>query len=83
MWTGKETIQGETQMLKLVSSKKDCVIVFNTETNVYKVVDIELDIICMTTKYEKAERVFNDYDIEAVRRERKAMFDKWLKDNVK
>lgn len=83
MWTGKETIQGETQMLKLVSSKKDCVIVFNTETNVYKVVDIELDIICMTTKYEKAERVFNDYDIEDVRRGRKAMFDRWLKDNVK
>lgn len=83
MWTGKETIQGETQMLKLVSSKKDCVIVFNTETNVYKVVDIELDTICMTTKYEKAERVFNDYDIEDVRRGRKAMFDRWLKDNVK
>lgn len=83
MWTGKETIQGETQMLKLVSSKKDCVIVVNTETNVYKVVDIELDVICMTMNYSKAEKVFNNYDIEAVRRERKAMFDKWLKDNVK
>lgn len=70
-------------MLKLVSSKKDCVIVFNTETNVYKVVDIELDVICMTKDYAKAENVFNNYDIEAVRRERKAMFDKWLKDNVK
>lgn len=83
MWTGKETIQGETQMLKLVSSKKDCVIVFNTETNVYKVVDIELDVICMTKDYDKAEKAFNNYDIEAVRRERKAMFDRWLKDNVK
>lgn len=83
MWIGKETIQGETQMLKLVSSKKDCVIVFNTETDVYKVVDIELDVICMTKDYDKAEKVFNNYDIEAVRRERKAMFDKWLKDNVK
>jgi hypothetical protein len=70
-------------MLKLVSSKKDCVIVFNTETSAYKVVDIELDVICMTKDYDKAENVFNNYDIEAVRRERKAMFDKWLKDNVK
>lgn len=83
MWTGKGTIQGERQMLKLVSSKKDCVIVFNTETDVYKVVDIELDVICMTKDYAKAEKAFNNYDIEAVRRERKAMFDKWLKDNVK
>ena len=83
MWTGKETIQGETKMLKLVSSKKDCVIVFNTETKIYKVMDIELDVICMTKDYAKAENVFNNYDIEAVRRERKAMFDKWLKDNVK
>lgn len=70
-------------MLKLVSSKKDCVIVFNTETDVYKVVDIELDVICMTKDYDKAEKAFNNYDIEAVRRERKVMFDKWLKDNVK
>ena len=70
-------------MLKLVSSKKDCVIVLNTETDVYKVVDIELDVICMTKDCDKAEKAFNNYDIEAVRRERKAMFDKWLKDNVK
>ena len=83
MWTGKGTIQGERQMLKLVSSKKDCVVVLNTETNVYKVVDIELDVICMTKDYDKAEKSFNNYDIESVRRERKAMFDKWLKDNVK
>lgn len=70
-------------MLKLVSSKKDCVIVLNTETDVYKVVDIELDVICMTKDYDKAVKVFNNYDIEAVRRERKAMFNKWLKDKVK
>jgi hypothetical protein len=70
-------------MLKLVSSKKDCVVVFNTETNIYKVVDIELDVICITKDCVKAENVFNNYDIEAVRRERKAMFDKWLKDKVK
>ncbi len=70
-------------MLKLVSSKKDCVIVVNTETQVYKVVDIELDIICITKDCAKAENVFNNYDIEVVRRERKAMFDKWLKACVK
>lgn len=68
--------------LKLLEQKSDCVLVFNTETKVYKVIDIESDLICMTKDFSNAQNCFNSYDIEAVRKEKKKIFKKWLKENT-
>lgn len=68
--------------LKLLEQKNDCVLVFNTETKVYKVIDIESDLICMTRNYNNALTCFNSYDIEAVRKEKEKVFKKWLKEST-
>jgi hypothetical protein len=68
--------------LKLLEQKNDCVLVLNTETKVYKVIDIESDLICMTRDYNNALNCFNSYDIEEVRKEKKKIFTKWLKEST-
>lgn len=71
-----------SKKFKILDRNADCVLVYNTDTHVYKVIDIENDLICMTKDYEQAERVFNTYSIEVVRKEKRKLLEDWIKANA-
>lgn len=64
---------------KILGRNENCVLLQNVSDNTYKVRDIENDDICITQSYAKASGVFEEYDIEAVRKERKKVFEDYLK----
>lgn len=53
-----------------------------SDSNIYKVLDIESEVIYLGADKEKAKNTLKDYDIEEVRKERKRLFDEWLKENA-
>lgn len=66
---------------KIVKRKEDCVLLYKPHGNdaKYMVKDIEGDIIYMCLNcLEEAEKVFDSYDINKVREEKKREFEKWL-----
>lgn len=67
---------------KIIKKKKDCYLLFAKESGKYKVMDIENDCIYIGYDWESAERAFNEYDLEAIRKEKYELFKKWLKENA-
>jgi hypothetical protein len=49
----------------------------------FQVRDIENDIIYMGYIYDEAVKIFEEYDIKKVRRERKDVFLEWLNEFAK
>lgn len=74
----------ERKLFKILQRKQDCVILQKDMPNesthriMYQVRDIENDIIYMGFEYHKAEAIFDSYDLEKVRKERKDLFEDWL-----
>lgn len=73
------------KLYKILNRKKDCVLLMKVNSPavdshqiMYQVRDIENDVIYMGYIHDEAERVFNDYDINKVRKERKDVFLEWL-----
>lgn len=72
------------KMFKILEKKADCVLLKKdlplTEAHQVKyfVRDIENDVIYMGYDYNQAHKVFEEYDIKKVRRERKKVFEDWL-----
>lgn len=72
------------KLFKILKRKEDCVLLMkplpDTEPHrvKYQVRDIENDIIYIGFSYESAEEIFNKYDINKVRKERKEVFEDWL-----
>ena len=52
-------------------------------TVMFQVRDIENDIIYMGYVYDEAEKIFEEYDIKKVRKERKDVFLEWLNEFAK
>lgn len=74
-----------TKKFKIIKRKKDCVLLYKPFGNraKYMVKDIEGDIIYMCLDDLKgAEKAFEEYDLEDVRRIRREDFDKWLNENA-
>lgn len=67
------------KMFDLIKRSRSCVLLQYVNEERYIVKDIENDIICSTTDYETAERMFNGYDISKVREDREDIFERWLK----
>ena len=68
---------------KIIEQKEDCVLLMQMKGNnvKYMVKDIENDIIYMNyDDLNGAKRVFDEYDINKVREERKNVFEQWLKE---
>ena len=65
---------------RIVKRNENCVLLQHTESNRYKVRDIENDDICITYDKEHAERIFNEYDIQKIREEKEKGFEAWLKE---
>lgn len=67
-------------LYKIVDRNEHCVLLrlIQSDNKVFKVIDIENDVIAMGS-YEHCRNVFDEYDINAVRNERKKLFEDWLK----
>jgi hypothetical protein len=65
---------------KVLKRKKDCVLLYRTETGLYKVRDIENDDVYIGYDVVNAEEAFRNYSIETVRKLRQEEFEKWLKE---
>ena len=72
------------QKFKIIKRKKDCVLLMQVKMDnsvKYMVKDIEGDIVYMNYDYlAGAEEFFDKYDLEAVRAEKKKLFEDWLKE---
>ena len=72
------------KLFDILERKKDCVLlkrdVFDGDIHriQYQVRDIENDIIYMGYVYDSAKAMFDMYDINRVREERKKIFEDWL-----
>lgn len=65
---------------RILDRNENCVLLQNISDGNYKVRDIENDDIFIGTDAEHAREIFNSYDINKVRQERKRMFESWLND---
>lgn len=54
----------------------------NTATEMFKVLDVEEEVIYLGSDSERAMNIFNSYNIEEVRKTRKELFERWLKENA-
>jgi hypothetical protein len=69
--------------------KEDCVLLkkdmpdTSPHSVMFQVRDIENDIIYMGYIYDEAVKVFKEYDIKKVRKERKDVFLEWLNEFAK
>lgn len=71
------------KMYKLLMKNENCALLESLERKGrYKVRDIENEDIYIGNNYDNALKMFNDYDIKAVRRMRKRLFEDWLKEFV-
>lgn len=62
----------------ILKRKEDCVLLKAVSETKYRVRDIENDDIYIGSDAEHAEQVFNDYNLNDVRKERKKIFERWL-----
>ena len=68
---------------KLLMKNENCALLESLERKGrYIIRDIENEVIYIGNNYNNAEKMFNEYDIKAVRRMRKRLFEDWLKDFV-
>lgn len=65
---------------RILSKNDNCVLLQNITDGRYKVRDIENDDIYIGSDFEHAKELFESYDINKVRKERKDMFEQWLKE---
>lgn len=68
---------------KLLMKNENCALLESLERKGrYVIRDVENEVIYIGNNYNNAEKMFNDYDIKAVRRTRKRLFEDWLKEFV-
>ncbi len=71
------------KMYKLLMKNENCALLESLERKGrYIIRDVENEVIYIGNNYNNAEKMFNDYDIKAVRRMRKRLFEDWLKEFV-
>ena len=72
------------QKFKIIKRKEDCVLLMQIKTgNIvkYMVKDIEGDIVYINyDDLRSAESFFEKYDLEAIRAQKKKIFENWLKE---
>lgn len=72
------------KIYKIMDRKEDCVLLRKEMPDtsphpvMFQVRDIENDIIYMGYVYDEAKKIFEEYDINKVRKERKDVFLDWL-----
>lgn len=77
------------KIYKIMNRKADCVLLRKEMPDssphpvMFQVRDIENDIIYMGYTYDEAVEIFEEYDINKVREERKDVFLEWLNEFAK
>lgn len=77
------------KIYKIMDRKADCVLLRKEMPDssphpvMFQVRDIENDIIYMGYTYDEAVKIFGEYDIKKVRKERKDVFLEWLNEFAK
>lgn len=67
---------------KILDRTSSAVLLKPTDSDIYKVLDVEDEVIYLGANKERAESILKDYDIEKVRKERIRIFEQWLKENA-
>lgn len=70
------------KMFRIIAKNDDCVLLERKNSSKYKVVDIENDTIYYGTNFDMAKKIFNEYDLASIRREKQELFDSWLAENA-
>ena len=66
---------------RILARNKYCVLLEDLDRiGRYKVRDIENEDIYIGNNYENARRIFDEYDLEVVRRMKERLFEDWLKE---
>ena len=74
------------KIFKILERRPDCVLLKkdmpaeSSHQVMYQVRDIENDIIYMGYSYMSAHEIFEAYDINKVREERKKVFENWMEE---
>lgn len=67
---------------KLLGRREDCILLYDKSKDMYKVVDIEGDVIIITPDKDSAQSFFKGYSLDKVRKIRQETFLKWCKEFV-
>lgn len=67
---------------KILRKNENCLLLQYIGERRYMVRDIENEAIYIGYNYDKAESIFEKYNIEEVRKQRKELLDTWIKEFV-
>lgn len=67
---------------KILRKNENCLLLQYIGERRYMVRDIENEAIYIGYNYDTAESIFEKYDIEEVRKQRKELLDTWVKEFV-
>ena len=76
----------KNKMFQILKQKEDCVFLKKDLPSEevhqvkYYIRDVENDIIYSGYDYKQAEQIFDDYDLNKVRAERKKIFEDWMEE---
>ena len=74
------------KMFRILKQKEDCVFLKKdlppeeVHQVKYYIRDVENDIIYSGYDYKQAEKIFDEYDLNKVRAERKKIFEDWMEE---
>lgn len=67
-------------LYKIISQNEHCVLLnLKSDKSVFKVIDIENDVLAIGS-YEHCKKAYDEFDINEVRKERKRLFENWLRE---
>lgn len=67
---------------KVLNRNSSCLLLLYIGEKRYQVRDIENEAIYIGYDYKKALEIFDTYDIEEVRKQRRELLDEWMKEFV-
>lgn len=67
---------------KILNKNENCLLLQYVGEKRYMVRDTENEVILITYNLDNAKKVFENYSLEEVRKQRRELFDTWVKEFV-
>lgn len=67
---------------KILNKNEDCLLLQYVGEKRYMIRDTENEVILITYNLDNAKKVFESYSLEEVRKQRRELFDTWVKEFV-
>ena len=67
---------------KILNKNEDCLLLQYVGEKRYMVRDIENEVILITYNLDNAKKVFENYSLEEVRKQKRELFNTWVKEFV-